>query len=298
MKKIIIAVISLIFVTSVNAQQIPVYSQYMLNMYAVNPAVAGTTPYTPITMTYRQAWTGIDDAPTLKTLSSHLPVSEKVGIGAKIFNYSAGPINRLGIEATYSYSLPVGASGDRLSMGISGLLYQYHLNKSNLVLENSDDNAINYGSERLIVPDASFGAYYHGDNYNAGLAITNLFNRKIDLMNENVLEQRQVRHYFLHAGYNYVIDEKFAVEPSFLMKFIEAGVMQLDINAKVVYKQMLWAGLSYRTKDAMAIILGVTKKRFQFGYSYDLTFNDIGRYSNGSHELIFTYKLSSSKPKL
>lgn len=279
-------------------QQLSTYSQYEMDRYAINPGVAGTTNYNPITLAYRQLWTGLDDAPTIQSLGSHIAISEKVGVGGKIFNVTTGPLSKMGMEATYAYSLPIGTGGDRLSFGLSGMLYQFHLDKSKLNYQDQDDPTILFGSEKLIVPDASFGAYYYNETYWAGLSIYQLFNRKVDLMNEDYLDQRQVRHYYLHGGYQFLVDEMWSVEPSALFKFIEAGKLQADITVKGIYQQMIWVGLSFRTQDALVFMIGAGRKRFEFGYAYDIVMNDMKNYSNGTHGIVFTYKLSASKPKL
>jgi len=46
-------------------QQLPVYSQYMMNKFLINPAVAGSEGYTAFNLTSRKQWLGIKDAPQL-----------------------------------------------------------------------------------------------------------------------------------------------------------------------------------------------------------------------------------------
>ena len=229
-------------------------------------------------------------------LNTHMAVSDRVGIGGKLFNINYGPITKFGIEGTYAYHIPVG--DNKLSLGLSGILYQYYLDKSKLVMEDMDDEAILFGSEKIIVPDANFGAYYYAKNYYAGLAIQQLFGRKVSMMNKDHLEMKQVRHYFLHGGYIYDINANFSLEPSLLFRFVEAGIFQFDINVKGTYKQMVWLGLSYRYQDALAVMAGFQKDRIAFGYAYDYAMTDISKYSTGTHELLFTFKFNRSKPKL
>ncbi len=298
MKKILAIAILFGFITSISAQQIVPYSQYMDNKYALNPAVAGSLPYNPIAMSYKALWTGIDDAPTFQMINSHMSISNRLGIGGKIFNITYGLYSKMGMEATYAYHIPIGASGDKLSIGLSGLLYQYHLDKTKLNLEDPDDEAILFGSEKLIVPDANFGVYYYGKNYYGGLAIQQLFGRKVNLMNKEHIELKQVRHYFLHGGYIYDINANFSIEPSILLRGIEAGIYQVDVNVKGTYKQLVWLGVSYRTQDAVAIMMGFRKDRILFGYAYDIALSEIRKYSVGTHELLFMFKFNKSKPKL
>ena len=49
----------------VKAQQLPIYSQYMLNDFSMNPAIAGTQNYFDIKSDNRFQWIGITDAPTI-----------------------------------------------------------------------------------------------------------------------------------------------------------------------------------------------------------------------------------------
>ena len=61
-----------------------------------------------------------------------------------------------------------------------------------------------------------------------------------------------------------------------------------DLNANVLFKNMLWGGLSFRPGDAVAPMVGFQKvfaekvsgrttfnQTFRMGYSYDVTTSDI-----------------------
>lgn len=298
MKNIIaIIIVSTFFTGVLFSQQITSFTQYNEYRYLINPGVAGTTTYSPMALGYRRLWTGIDDAPGMQFISTHLPVATNMGMGGKVFNSSTGPISKTGIEGTYSYQMKI-SDKIKLSLGLSLELYQFHLNKSQITLEDMDDNLLLMGSEKLIVPDAAFGAYMYADNFYAGISSYQLFDRKVNMMTDNLLENKQIRHYFVHGGYIYDINDSWSLEPSALIKVIESGVFQADVNAKVTFKQMASLGLTYRTQDAIGISLGFSKERLFLGYAYDIVLNDLKKYSLGSHELIFVYKFTKSTPKL
>jgi type IX secretion system PorP/SprF family membrane protein len=299
MKKIVLTVLVIFGLYNAKGQQIITFSQYIENQYSINPAVAGTGQYSPLAMSYRRLWTGISSSPMTQYISSHIPFKDNVGIGCKIYNYSAGPISTVGVEGTYAYRISLGP-GSHLSLGLSALLYEYRLDKSKLFYEQPDDKAITGSSDRMIVPDASFGAYYYNNQYYAGLSVTNLFNRKINLMNNGILQERQVRHYFLNGGYLYTINNSspYVLEPNLLIKFIEAGIIQAEIGCRMIYQKTWWGGLSYRTQDALIFSFGVRKDRFTLGYSYDYTLSSINKYTKGSHEILFIYSFNRSRPKL
>jgi len=286
-----------LFVVNIKAQQLNSLSNYMNNNYLVNPAAAGTS--SEVSLYYKKWWSGFDGSPTIQCITAQSSINNNnVGLGGKFFNYSTGPISKLGIEGTYSYHLKV-SNNSKLALALSLQLYQFYLNKNMLKLEESYDEAIIYSSEKLIVPDAAFGAYYYSDNYYAGISVYQLFNRKVSLLNQDYVENKQIRHYFFTAGYKLKINETYGIEPSLLTKFIETGTLQLDFNLKAIYKDFVWLGVGYRTNEATVINLGVKNEHLAFGYAYDILMNDIRKHSVGSHELMFLYNFGNkSKSKI
>ena len=59
----------LAMVPAVKSQQLPVYSQYMMNSYLLNPAVAGHEGYTSLNLVAREQWIGLKDAPSTYAFS-------------------------------------------------------------------------------------------------------------------------------------------------------------------------------------------------------------------------------------
>ena len=86
MKKISIVIIAICFGGMLKAQQLPQLTQYMINNYAVNPAVAGMYDYYQVKTTIRNQWIGITDAPKTTMLSIYGRKSKNVGLGGLVFN--------------------------------------------------------------------------------------------------------------------------------------------------------------------------------------------------------------------
>jgi len=289
MKRITLFCLALLLAGGVMGQQLPLNSQYTLNQYEINPAVAGSDDGLPLGFTFRKLWMGMEGSPSIQTLSAHMEVAEHMGVGLKVFNVSSGPLRRTGGEVTYAYHIPLSGGKQNLSFGLSGLFYQYNLDLSGLNVRDPDDPVLTNSEESMIVPDVSFGTYFYGENYYVGLAVPQLLSRKVDLKSDVELEQQQVRHYFLHGGYRFDINEQFSLEPSVLMKLIEAGIFQADINVRMTYNKMVSFGLSYRTGDALVVQLGYQSKNFLIGYAYDITLSDVRTASSGSHEIMMIY---------
>lgn len=288
MKHLMTALALFLLTQGLIAQQIPYFSQYQMNHYTINPAATGTTDKIPVALTYRKLWAGLSGSPSVQCLSGNMEIAKNMGLGAKLFNYQAGPLRKTGMEISYSYHLLLNSSGTKLSFGLSGLLYQFFLDKSKLQVEDATDEAF-LGTEKMIVPDASIGVYLYNKNYYAGISVPQLFEKNIDLKSDNIIQQKQVRHYYLHGGYIFEVGNDFKIEPSVLLKFIETGLFQADINARAIYRDMLSFGLSYRTSDAIVFHLGYLTPKFQAGYSFDLTITPLLTNNFGSHEIILIY---------
>jgi hypothetical protein len=70
--------------------------------------------------------------------------------------------------------------------------------------------------------------------------------------------------------------------------------LQVDLTARVYYQEDYWAGISYRTNDAIVALMGVKYNRFYFAYAFDFTLTDIRSRSYGSHELSLAVKFGES----
>ena len=64
-----------------------------------------------------------------------------------------------------------------------------------------------------------------------------------------------------------------------------------EVTARLRYNKFLSAGLGYRWKDALMVILGAEFKGFFIGYSYDYPTSAIIKGSSGSHEVFAGYSL-------
>lgn len=277
-------------------QQMPFYSQYMNNDFFLNPAVAGSRDHIPVVLTFRKQWSGISYAPSTQTLSAHSQVFKNMGVGGILFNDKTGPDRRTGIELAYAYHFPV-TEKSKLSLGLAGYALQYVVDNTMLTLNEPDDIAIQNNKSTDILPDASGGIYFYSDKYYVGLSAPQLFQTKIEMKTEASELNTLVRHYFFTGGYRIKINDDFEAEPSLLMKAIVQAPAQMDINAKTIYKKLVWLGVSYRHNESVVMMIGAEKSNFRVGYSYDATLSNIKKYSSGSHEIFIGINIPQNVAK-
>lgn len=81
----------------------------------------------------------------------------------------------------------------------------------------------------------------------------------------------------------------------------DATSTQVDLNATFLYNNMVWLGVSYRTEDAIAPMIGYQfkpndKSMLRIGYSYNVATSALSNYSSGSHEVMLNYCVLLVKP--
>ncbi|MCP4310272.1 MAG: type IX secretion system membrane protein PorP/SprF [Bacteroidetes bacterium] len=299
------------FLVESYSQQTPVYSQYLLNGFLVNPAIAGSEGYSAVNLTVREQWVGFEDGPATYALSfqtrlmreSHISRNNSirrrrksnfrggnVGLGGYIFNHRNGAVDRTGIRLTYAYHIVLDEA--QLSFGLSLMGYQYRVDKSRVTLESPDTDMLWLNLQQSVfIPDADAGVYYTSKTIWAGFSVDQLFESAIKFGDKGYDQMVMERNYHLMGGYDYIVNKDMTLSPSTHLKFAENGKFQADITGKFYYKQSYWGGITYRTGSSLIVGAGVSVDRLVFGYAYDIGLNSIMKHSNGTHEFTFIIKL-------
>lgn len=307
MRKILI-VLGIFFLTFAQgkAQQMPLYSQYVENGFLLNPAMAGSRMYSPLRLSLRQQWTGVEGAPETQALSFNKNLGDKcttcnvmgnplsrrnkqrgVGVGGYFFNDKYGAISRTGIELSYSYHLQLtrkglGKEGTKLAFGLGGVFYQFIFDGKDIPV---NDPLYRGTDEVSYVPDANFGVYLYNDDYFIGASAAHLFESSVKLGDNNINDDIMKRHFYATAGYTFHLQDLVDLEPSVIVRKTMASDLYYDLSAKL-YINHFWMAVSYRTNDQIVGMVGVNYNQYYIGYSYDhYADNIIADSSNGTHEI-------------
>ncbi len=298
MKKIILSLIIAGLSIISNGQQLSLHSQYMLDMYMINPAVAGSYDFIPVSLNFRQQWVGFNGAPVTQTLTSHGYLGKNVGIGIGFFNEVATPSRRTGMNVSFAYHVPMSSDFTRkLSFGISPVFFQHYINSELLTTYEPDDPAVIHGFNNQFCPDVNFGVMFTQEKqYYAGVSVFNLLQIRRDLFQiMDEIDNPIQRTYYFIGGYTFEAGEDFIIEPSAHVQYQWGTPFQIDGNLRAVYKNRIGLGVSYRHDDALVYMALINLGTFRFGYSYDMTLSDMANYSFGSHEFHVAYRIIGNK---
>lgn len=296
MKKIIIIGIALLGGFSTYAQQDAMFTHYMFNTLAINPAYAGSRDALTVTALHRSQWVGFDGAPTTQTLTLHAPVfNEKIGLGLSVINDEIGPLNTTAVYGDFAYKLKVSQKGT-LSFGLKGgiNLVQGDLNTLALGSQEEDASFAN-NIESDLLPNFGFGLYYSTSKWYVGLStpklLENDFNNNTSTGGTDLSSEQ--RHYFLIAGtvFNLNSDGSLKLKPTTFVKVTNGAPLEADITGMVIIKDKIELGAMFRTGDAVGLLVGYNfTDELRFGYSFDWSFtNTTFKYNGGSHEIMLRY---------
>ncbi|MEJ7645813.1 MAG: type IX secretion system membrane protein PorP/SprF [Chryseolinea sp.] len=287
------AILLILSAKVIHAQQDPAYSHFMYNGLAINPGVAGSAETFSATAILRKQWAGIPGAPETQTLNIDGPVwNKKLGLGLSIINDKIGVIQNLVINTQYAYRLQFEKS--TLSLGLQAGMSGYKADYTSVVTnsQNTSDNSFGENTSRIIFNFGS-GIYYYSERFFAGFSVPHIINQRLDdITDENGLQSRQYRHYFITTGYVFDAGEKFKIKPSLLLKVADGAPVQLDVNSSFWYNETVSLGFSYRTNDSFSTLVQVQlAKRFRVGYAYDFIISPLSRYTSGNNEVMLRYEL-------
>ena len=273
----------------VYSQQLPLNSQYVYNPLVINPAFSGITESSSIILMNRNQWTGFVDEPIRTTsISAHHALNnQKHGLGSLLFSDRTGAINIHGLDLMYSFKFPIFLNYN-LSLGISGNIYQYVFDDSNLNTATFDP-IVNGEIQKKINFDSNFGFLIYDDFLFFGASIVNLIQSKV--LTQDINEPNQfARNYYCFGGYNFTDETtKIGFEQSFLLKKTEFTDFQYDINLKAIFNNIFWLGAGYRSNDELIALFGFNYDKFSLIYSIDYNYGEIGNYSGASHEFSLVY---------
>ncbi len=262
----------------VKAQEtLPIYSDYLSdNVYLVHPSAAGIGNCGKFRLTARNQWAGIEDAPSLQTLSFHTRIGDYNGVGLILFNDKNGFHSQQGVQLTYAYHIDLDRENytNQLSFGMSFMAVNNKLDQSSFIIP---DPVISQIVESTGYFNADFGMAYH---------------------------------YLTTLGYYYGEGKSFQLEPSIMGQLIErTGEKFVDFNLKI-YKDVadaqLWLAMSYRrgfdgndTEELnyLTPIIGINYKNYMFSYTYTKQTGDILFDDAGYHQISLGINLFCKAPR-
>lgn len=288
---------------SVKAQD-PEFSQFYANPLYLNPAFAGTSALSRMTINYRNQWPNHGNTFVTNYLSYDKFVSNmRGGIGFQVMydNQLDGIIRNMNSSFLYAHHVKV---DDRLFFSLAleaGVIYkQYNVNGlvfPGMIDQNNGDiygiYAFPAESGHKLIPDFSVGVVGQRDDVYFGLALNHLTHPDQSIFQGDESGRLPLK-ITLHAGakghefHRGLLSRPFTLSPNLVYQ--QQGAFK-QINLGLYMKEdWLTFGLWFRNNlsvrpNSVIAMFGYQKEKFQFGYSFDYTLSNLAGYGYGAHEI-------------
>jgi type IX secretion system PorP/SprF family membrane protein len=276
-------------------------AQYMLHQQFINPGTLGSYEQLTVGLFHRNQWVKFEGAPKVTGLTVSSPIGQhnKSHISLNVLHDRIGIDQTTEIGLNYAYRLQIGLHS-HLALGAGGSINTVQSDFSMVNTTDSDDPMFAGNSPTYVLPNAKFGAYYFKRKWYVGFAIPQLLQNKITTNGTSYAGATNFSganlHYYLHAGYEFKLNEDFDLNVSTLLKETSASPFQVDLNAQVVYHEVLGFGASYRTsQELFAMVNYKILDTWKIGYAYEFNMGRLGKYSTGTHEIILIYQFNPPK---
>jgi type IX secretion system PorP/SprF family membrane protein len=291
------------------------YTQYMFNKLAFNPATAGSNDHLSLNLLHRQQWIGIEGAPSTQVLSGHMPImGDKVGVGATLVHDKAGPTEVFSFSMAYAYRMKLG-NNLKLAVGLQAGMTDWHGDWFNIAVEQGSDPAFQHNFSRYML-NVGAGAYLTGKRFYIGFGCPQILEHHL----RNTDDQSHpaysslYRHFYTMAGLDLPFRSRDIVfKPSILIK--SAGFFSgyqrdlesynvgapnaVDLDFAFYFYRTLWVGTGYRSTlqrgissdDSIDLWAAVQlRSGLRLGAAYDLTLSKLRKISSGSFEVMIGYE--------
>lgn len=282
--------------TTLLAQQDKLLTHFMYDRMSINPGETGLDDGICATSLYRNQWDKVNGAPNSAVLNIEANMNRFFpgGLGISFYHDAIGFSRQNNLLLNYAYPISLGNAGT-LGAGFGVGMMSYAMNPSWIPPQTINDPSLPGANFSSINLDLNFGLYYKGRNIYAGFSSTHLSESELTgiATGIGVTGYSTARHYYIMGGYKLPNVGPGALDFN-LMTRTDLVKFSVDLNTRYFLKkdgvEKGYAGLTYRTSDAIGIMLGYNAiKNLTIGYSYDITINKLASISRGSHEMLVKY---------
>ncbi|CAN5373188.1 hypothetical protein BH10BAC1_BH10BAC1_20100 [soil metagenome] len=274
--KIKIFIAFLFLSVAVTAQQAVQYSQFMMNEYGLNPAVAGSGKGLYVMVGRRTQWRGFAYAPETNFASVTKAWGNKGykyywhGVGAYVeqdkFGLFANKVaygsSAIHLKLSSKYYFSVGVAAGVKSVALTNTVF------------NEFDPALAQNGPKVLLPDVIPGMYLYSKKISVGLSLRNIYKNNLKQGSKEIGTSGRLQptaiftasKKFQSAGYDFIFVPGVNIQSNFL------GIPSSQFNFMAYFRQRIGVGVTYRMHDAVSAMIQIrVLKNVVVGFAYDYT---------------------------
>lgn len=298
MKKSFLICLSLIVMSQLKAQQIPLYSNYFFTPYIYNPALSGSQGTTEATLVHRRMWSGLQGSPETSALAINGAMGkQRIGWSGYIYSDKTDILSRVGMYASYAYHVQLSAK-NVLSFGLGAGYVNQSIDLSSVNVGNRLDPVLFISPNDRGSFDLNFGMNLKIDQFNIGVAMPQVLGSSVKY-SENYGGEvffNLIRHYIGTAQYDlHVQGNRMVLSPYVQIRAADNVPFQFDAGAMFSMKKYGFVGASWRNDYAVTTNIGYyLTPQLTLGYAHDFSLNTYASQLGTSNEFMLSWSFGEN----
>lgn len=296
------------------------YTQYYLNLPAVNPAFTGMDDFFSMHAGVREGWNnyGIQndnsyfsffgalnngsrsgrrnnslrtsDPTIFESIQNENKYRRRHGLGGIVTSRRVDPYKSFGTFLNYSYHLPL-APKLSISLGTRIGYINQRIDFSGLLVRD-DVNDLFYqsllmagqGNQNSVVVD--FGTVIYSKRFFLGLSSDNLVARMMN--GDQLFNLNTGVRYRAQVGAFFPLNTDWMVSPGIITTYKEGFDLRWAANVRLKYKDLIYVGSAFEPDLKTSILLGLTTNKVSINYAYDVYMGGLDNFNVNTHELVLS----------
>lgn len=294
------------------------FTQYHLNLPAINPGFTGMNEYMDLRSGIREGWnnfgiknnngyfsayTALGNASRSGRKNNSLRISNpglfdeiqtdkkfrrRMGLGGMVSQRTVGPYKSVTESVNFAYHLPV-SSKLSVSLGTKVGHMNQRIDFTGLTVRDDVNDvfynslvAANQGTQNTVTVD--FGALLYSNRFYVGVSTNNLVAERLN--GEFLFDMNDGMRYRFQTGAFFPVSSELSLSPAVTAIYAEGYDFQWSATMRMRYKELLFVGAGLEPDSKISVLLGVSTTNLSIGYSYDVYTSSLNNFNANTHEIV------------
>ncbi len=264
------------------AQQDPLYAQYILNPFVINPAYAGYAKDFSAQAGYRLQWAGFEGSPVTMNATGNIALLDnKMGLGLTLLQDKIGTHKTTEMLAAYAYHVAL-KNNMRLSFGLQGGIINYRNDFTELTIDTNDPKFQN--SIQEMAPTVGSGIIFSSDKVYLSFSVPKLLRAQTPSDDNNLTIYN--RHMYFQGAYLINLTSRLKLKPFVLARYVVGAPLSGDVGVLLQGDDSYSLGIFSRALHTYGFLAKINLgDQLRFGYVLELPTSRSVGFAYTVHEL-------------
>lgn len=313
-----LALVVFIFYATPSVAQEDDYTQYYLNLPAVNPAFTGMDDFFGLNAGVREGWNNFgikndnsffsffgalnngsrsgrrnnalrtSDPTIFESIQQENKYRRRHGLGGIVTSRRVDPYKSFGSFLNYAYHLPL-APRLSISFGTRIGYVNQRIDFSGLQVRDDVNDlfyqrllAAGQGNQNTVLVD--FGMVIYSKKFFLGLSSDNLVAHRMD--GDQLFNLNMGVRYRAQSGAFFPLNPEWMLSPGITVNYREGFDVRWAANLRLKYKDLIYVGSAFEPDLKGSLLVGLTTNSVSINYAYDMYTGGLNNFDVYTHELV------------